>query len=464
MLHTERLVVNNKLEEAVKFLAQFNQVVMHKSPHLDEIVAYYLLKVYGMLKASVRFVDADITGTEADHDRNCVLPIGCGDNCRFNEHRKGIERLKGECATTLAAKFLGINELPEVKRLIAEVLKCDTEAGCMPTQLAELVKVANRSMPGNYLGVLTWVTTALKAIIHNEQYHFTALPGEKSLVDLLKAMDAEGKYFSEDSRIREHLFRISHDSLRRSDKCITELASILQAMHRLPYKAEDISTWLETPLLQITSDQLQFWQLVDLYKKQEIIPVRAMDNRGEYELKLMVIESDDLQAPRAARFTGADIVLCRTSKGNVMISVDTRIPDLNLSNVVRMIRWMDLPKKITNEPSWLDLGVPGAHDLHCLAHWYYFKKGEQIFNGSQTHSAPPTKIPTEALVEAIKYGLHPHYVKMWCNDRRIVMNPKRLAEAMQHRKQSSEKPAGDMGLKIDLQPKNRAATNVVAVA
>ena len=99
--------MNTKLQEAIKFLAQFIMVIMHKAPHLDEIVAYYLLKTYGGLTGPIRFVDTDIIGTEADHDRNGALPIGCGESCRFNEHRKGIERMNGQCATTLVAEFLG---------------------------------------------------------------------------------------------------------------------------------------------------------------------------------------------------------------------------------------------------------------------------------------------------------------------------------------------------------------------
>ncbi len=443
--------MNTKLQEAIKFLAQFIMVIMHKAPHLDEIVAYYLLKTYGGLNVPIRFVDTDIIGTEADHDRNGALPIGCGESCRFNEHRKGIERMNGQCATTLVAEFLGISDRPEIKRLIEEVLKFDTESGCPPTHLAELVKVANRAIVSDYNFVVNWVSIALKAVIQNEQYPFVALLGEKNLVDFVKAIDADGKHFSEDKRVREHIFRIAHDSMRRSDRFILELAPVLKNMQRLPYGPDVIGNWIETPLMQITADQIQFLKLSDQYEKREMVSVRTLDDRGEFLLKLLVIESDDLQAPRAARYAGADIVLCRNSKGNVMISIDTRIPDISLSNVIRMIRWMDIPKNYNGvEPSWLDLGVPGAHELPVLAHWYYFKKAEQIFNGSQTHSAPPTKIPTRVLVEAIMYGLHPDYTKRWCNDRGIIMNPKRYEKLV--KSEHGVKVSNDLACVLDSVP------------
>lgn len=426
---------------------------MHKSPHLDEILAYYLLMVYGGLKACIRFVDKDISGSEEEHDRNGVLPIGCGKNCRFNEHRSGIERIKGECATTLVAKFLWPDgALSEVQKLITEVLECDTKAGCSPTQLADLVKVCNRSMKGNDQGVVKWAMLAIEAIIWDQQYHFAGVPGEKTLIDHLKQMDTDEQYlksqFSADKRVREHMFRIMHDSMKVSDTRVTELGYVVKALYHRPRLEADIMNWLETPFIQMSSDQLEFWKLVDQFKGKKMVEVVMLDHRGKDRwIKLMVVDSDNLQAHRAARYAGADIVVVRNAKGNVMVCVDTRIPCLSLSNAIRMIRWLELPVKAKGSVSWSDLGVPGAHTHASLAHWYYFKKGEQLFNGSQTTSAPPTQLSVDAIVKAIKFSLHPRYVKQWCNERHIIINPEGFKRAQAQTQ--AQKPDEAMGLTFE---------------
>ena len=413
------------LESAKEFFKAFKTVVMHKSPHLDEIVAYYLLRTYAGLNACIRFVEQEIAGTEVDHDRNGILPIGCGIDCRFNEHRKGIERIKGECATTLVAKYLGISDLPELKQLIAEVLACDTRAGCSPTQLAELVKVANRCFSANQTGLINWTMSALQAIVTNEQYHFTASPNEKSLVDLFKALDTGG-HLSADKRVREHMFRLIHESVRRSEGCITELAAIIKAMYRLPRTENDVINWLETPLIQISTDQTDFQEQVDLLRKQKMVQIEVLGPRGAGVIDCLVVQSDSQQAQRAARYVGAKVVLVRNSKGNAMISIDAKLEWLNLSNVTRMIRWLELPVDGKNV-NWKSLGVPGKHDL--VPNWYYFKKGEQLFNGSQTNAAKPTEINTLGLMEVLKCAFHPELVGLWCKKRNIdrCSSPENLA-------------------------------------
>ncbi len=420
MSHTERIVVKEISEAAKQLFSKVTTVVMHQAPHLDEILAFYLIQKYGGINPCPRFVKADIIGTEADHDRNGILPIGCGENCRFNEHRKDIERLPGECATTLVAKFMGINEEPELKRLIAEVLACDTKSGCSPTQLAEMVKVANRQLKTSPFNVLKWTLGAFQAIIADEQYHYTGLPGEKTLPVILKQFDTEGDYFGEDKRVRDHMFRLAEDSERNSNNRVTELASIVRAMYRLPREEKHILEWVETPLLQMRDDQLEFQKTVDAFRKQKMIEVEVQGSRGSGYINCLVVHSDSLHAARAARFIGAKVVVVRNSAGNVMVSVDTKLEWLNLSNMTRMIRWLELPTD-GKDVEWKSLGVPATHDL--VPNWYYFKKAEQLFNGSQTHQMPASKISTQALIEVLKCSFHHELVQYWCKARHINWQP-----------------------------------------
>jgi hypothetical protein len=146
----------------------------------------------------------------------------------------------------------------------------------------------------------------------------------------------------------------------------------------------------------------------------------------------MVCLSDSQNSAKAARHHGAHIVLVRNTSGQVQIFTKKKIENLNLANIARMIRLSELPKEKKATADWRKLGCGGKHaDVN---NWYYFKDAGMLFNGSYTHDVPATKMGMQALIEIIKYGLHPYYLERWCRQRGIVMNP----EAVSDRKAVSE--------------------------
>lgn len=406
---------NNTVVVAVR------QVLLHLNSHLDEFLAYLLLRLFGekmfpgISNACLRYVQSDIAGSEVDHDREGILPIGCGGG-RFDEHRGPNERLPGECATTLVAKFLVVGK--ELDGLIQEVLMCDTKSGCTPTMMAEVIKAANRQNRQNGTNlVLNWALKGLDATIIQERYHYAPVLGEKSLLEIYEIIIKDCSYV-DNPKVDRYLRKQINASTQNKDKALTELAHIVEALFRRGYKMDDVINWVDFAVRVICFDQEEFQEQVEILRNMAPIGVKmTCPGGGNRTLNLVVCESDSTQAPKAARYLGADLVILRQSSGNVQIFSDNKIDGLNFDNVVRMIRWLELSAKMKNTVDWNGLGREGKHQ--DIDQWYYFRRGGMIFNGSETHRVQPTKISTQALIEVLKYGLTPGGVRAWCQARGI---------------------------------------------
>ncbi|MDB5239288.1 MAG: hypothetical protein JWO00_623 [Candidatus Parcubacteria bacterium] len=390
------------------------EIVMHQNPHLDEITGYYILSKYGQGKflglssAPIRFVEDDPVGTDEEFDKAGILPIGCGKG-RFDEHRKKTERLEDECAATLIAKYLGVHNKPELKRLLSEVLYFDTHSGCASTQLAEIVKAAHRTTKDTY-EIVNWALLALGAIVEFEKNNYGPREGEKTLVEVMRTSVAQGLY-TEDERVRQFMFNQMHSSEKSKADSVTELAFIVQALYRNAYTEDNVSDWLVTPLDQMVLDQLEFWKEVEKRKKSKPLEIQAKLEGEERKLLFLVCKSDSLHAQKAARYLGGQVVVVRNSKGNVQIYVDTTIQGLNLSEAARMIRWLELPKEKRGMMEWKTAGVSGEHP--AVKEWYYFKKGEMLFNGSSTHVRKPTQLSLPVIINTLQHAFHPLGVEAW---------------------------------------------------
>jgi hypothetical protein len=97
----------------------------HQNPHLDEIVGIWLLARFGEFMfpgaetAPVEFWDGIPEGkTGASLEREGYVLVGIGGG-RFDEHPfQGTDRKEGECAATLVAKTLGLDEDPTLLPLL----------------------------------------------------------------------------------------------------------------------------------------------------------------------------------------------------------------------------------------------------------------------------------------------------------------------------------------------------------
>lgn len=163
-------------------------IVTHERPHIDEICALWLLKRFGgekfpgVAEAPVSFW---ATGGEAPdglkaemYEEQGFLLIGVGGG-RFDEHpRPGQPAKKNECATTLVAKELGVDDDPALERIVKFVINADLRGAGNPFDLSCLVKTLYHIYPDRPAEVMNWAMIALDAK-HKEQMEFLTATREE---------------------------------------------------------------------------------------------------------------------------------------------------------------------------------------------------------------------------------------------------------------------------------------------
>lgn len=126
------------------------QLVVHLNPHLDELVAVWLLRNFGEKFFSGVSKAKLVTWGKKELEVNSLelalangsLLVGLGGGM-FDDH------VHGECAAILVAKRLGVSDDPSLKKLLNGVLIADSEAdGCL-YWLAEEIKNLNRYWSGS---------------------------------------------------------------------------------------------------------------------------------------------------------------------------------------------------------------------------------------------------------------------------------------------------------------------------
>ncbi|MBU1131676.1 hypothetical protein KKC32_00255 [Patescibacteria group bacterium] len=124
----------------------------HDAPHQDEIVAYWLVKQFG----TAEFVEK--------YAKNGVIPVGIGGG-DFDEHPANCEeRKKNECAATLVAKALGVDERPELQAILKATLQEDTgkKRDSNPLAFSAVITAMNAEDPSGEMAV-AWIFQALNA-------------------------------------------------------------------------------------------------------------------------------------------------------------------------------------------------------------------------------------------------------------------------------------------------------------
>jgi hypothetical protein len=124
-------------------------VETHDLPlHLDEMVSCFLLEEY----ADSEFLKK--------HAPEGVIRIGVGGG-EFDEHpTQTSERKEGECAATLVAKALGVEDEPGLKRILRFTLSRDLKGGGSPFDLAAITKLVSESFSPQ--DTYEWVKKFLK--------------------------------------------------------------------------------------------------------------------------------------------------------------------------------------------------------------------------------------------------------------------------------------------------------------
>ncbi len=439
------------------------EIMMHKDVHGDEIVGGALARssvateyLPGVATAVINFIERDIPGDDQMFDAAKKLPIGCGGNTRFNDHRGPDGRINGECSATLVAKFIEVDGLPQYKRLLDETLWCDTHAGTSRTQFSEIVKSINRHLRGNSLRVFMWGEQAVDAIIEREKWAYAAVTSELSLMNIFSTFKRKLEKAEGSGPILDRI----EDAVRKSEasglKLVTELSYIVGALSRRldpntrkpVRKTTDVIEWCELVFEAMYHEQVEFQKEFDRLTKGEhqyrTYEVQALLEHRDESLKLMSFQSESRAALKVALRMGADIILVRDSQGHARINTRKGIRGLNLADVTRMMRLLESqahlnPKK---KGSWTKLGKGGEHE--DAPGWYHDVQAKALYIGTETHDSIPSGIATQAMVEVLLFGFYPEAVLEWCRGRNVSLNRDKNGElfwAMGRRFARSERRA-----------------------
>ncbi len=410
-------------KNAAKSPINVQTTLIHVNPHFDEMVGYYVFRNYGealfpgAAKACVQYAAHEVLGTDAIYDRDAVVPIGRGLG-RFDDHElgDGVE----ECSATLVAKYLGVQDNPELKSLLTETLRFDLKPECPATRLPELIKVGHRNGIDQSL-VFSYTYNMIEAIVWAVKYGTGPVKGEISLAKAYEMLVAENNSaLSQDGRVRDRMKKLIGQSEAQNDS-VTELAFAFKAMFRRGYAQADIMPTIRFWLHTMELDQIAFMETVAEVKTQRPVVIRALIDGKETRLRLMVCEGDNPHFQKAARYLGNDIVLVRQIAGNVQIHTNkAKEIGISLVDAVRMIRMLEIPEVKRKDVDWKVLGC--IDEYPGVDRWFYFAKAEALFNGSLTVTKLPSRITTERLVDVLQHAFHPQGVATWCNSYRIRMN------------------------------------------
>jgi len=173
--------------ESINGKPRVHLIVTHIRPHFDEVLAIYLLKVYGKDKF-VGCEDAAIetwgegkiinefAGKTADDllRYEHILCVGtCGGS--FDEHGNGQQT----CAH-LVADYLGVAERPELKKILAFCQRVDHDAHSMPMDPHQLMKDMyewKEAMGEDQQSTYDWAMDTIQAFVYGQR-RFHVCPNE----------------------------------------------------------------------------------------------------------------------------------------------------------------------------------------------------------------------------------------------------------------------------------------------
>lgn len=402
------------LESGLTTGIPINYIIVHVQWHADELFAAYLLRKFGkqhfpgIENAKVVFArDIQFRGDDY-YDQRQQLPVGSGGG-RFDEHREN-GRLDNMSACRLVARYLNLEYDQDFKPLISRINHCDNNAGCHGFELSELVKVMGRRMSGGEHLLLKVFEPVFEALTDTAIVH-VAKSGEKSLVDLFREwIERSDRH----DKVRARMFQLAHESVRSEN--ITSLSNMTTQLQRRGMSVADVQEWVMTVFEQVYADQLEFWNV--LAEVEKSVKTHVLHR----EVPISIVTHDNPLALKAMRYRKErvdGIIVIRQKKGNTQIFVG----DQDISTLVAMLRWMELPPELKNDVSWRELQKAGEFSIignTRMPIWYHDIKAGALYNGSTTHpDVPPTKMADRAIIEAVQHAFDYSLILRWKSVRGI---------------------------------------------
>lgn len=165
---------------------------MYPRPHPDNIVALFLLQEFGegcfpgIKQAKLEFwnmLPPDKTADELEQNGYLLIDMGGG---KFDHHHDQHTDDKTTCASTLVARYLNIDKLPELRKLLEYVRRDDLEGRGIVSKdiidrafgLSAIIMNLNRDYPDHPEYVVEVVQRIVLAHYHEEYRRKVLMPKE----------------------------------------------------------------------------------------------------------------------------------------------------------------------------------------------------------------------------------------------------------------------------------------------
>ncbi|MDP2631372.1 MAG: hypothetical protein Q8P30_01220 [Candidatus Uhrbacteria bacterium] len=124
----------------------------HRKAHIDDLeglvqflrhgLSRYFFRLHGHPDRRIRvvFFEGDAELASMVDERSNALLFGTGKDSPYNDHNPDGSRKPDTCCAKLVVEDLDVADLPENRRMLAEVLRADTEGGQPHLSMANIVK------------------------------------------------------------------------------------------------------------------------------------------------------------------------------------------------------------------------------------------------------------------------------------------------------------------------------------
>lgn len=382
-----------------------NTIATHIGCHFDEVLSIFLLwnfphrNFVGADKASIEFHNAGRKthdgkyATDEWMREHRMLYVGCGGS-RFDEHPLPEQSLEDdsqgekECAASLVAQALGIDQYPELQSILNFARRVDATATADPRDLSSVIKKFHDNWETNKRTVTNWVKDPV------------TLARMMELMDRRVDLDHLFKW------VEQGIYAKYSESPQTDDFTIDKIGELLREQ---PLNEEDLYTpeeWLQVGNEALELDDLLFKNVTaEEYRNfKTIVPFRGKGRRGEIvDLKLACVASDDVRIHRFARSKLGDqvaVTVQRRRNGQVVVMTN-KYYNIDLKDVVRAIKTEEAEIRGLELPRWDEMKRQLQHSV-----WYYHRPGQNLFNGAKTSpDTEPTRIPLARIMTLVKMGL-----------------------------------------------------------
>lgn len=384
-------------------------VSTHFLPHFDEVATCFLFwnyphpKFIGADEATVSFYNAGRRtpdgqyATEEWIRQHQQLPIGIWGSM-LDEHRRPEEtneeyearKVLQDCAFSLATKLLDIDKNPELASIIRFARKVDNTATAHPRDISSVIKRLHDNRESVKRNVAKWVKDSVK------------------LARIMELLDRQISLADMFLWVEQGIYAKCCEIPQTDDFTIEKIGELLwlqtpEQSENNTYTAEE---WRQIGEEAIELDQLLFKTVTaGEYQKFGVIEsYRGRGPNGEtVDLKIAVVSSDDPRIHRYARYKDqVAVTVQRRRNGSVAIQSNKKL-GVRLYDVARVLMTEEARIRGITPPRWGEM----RRELSQVGDiWFYFARGEGLFNGARTSpDIEPTKIPFPRLVALVKLAL-----------------------------------------------------------